>query len=313
WRRPPERGTRPAARGRGPDLHDHVPLSLHRRRPQHRGAPRLRGAGQEGVRAHGHCAPAGDHGRRALAGGGADAVPPRDQPARGLCRGRRAERVGEAGGVGGGRGLDERELRARVYRAAGGVSGSRPNDPHASMHGRDAFDAVVVGGGPTGRRAATPPARPGRSVQLIEAEATVGGGCRSAELTLPGYLHDVCSAVYPLGARSALFSQLPLERHGLRWIEPDIQLAHPLDHGAAILLRDLDATAERLGPDAGAYRDLVAPAVRDWDVIIGDLAGPLRIPRSPRKLWAAARFGLKGVRSATAIARRVRRPAARAP
>jgi phytoene dehydrogenase-like protein len=180
------------------------------------------------------------------------------------------------------------------------------------MPGRNPLDAVVVGGGPNGLAAAITLARAGRSVQLIEAEATVGGGCRSAELTLPGYLHDVCSAVYPLGAGSPFFSQLPLELHGLRWIEPDVPLAHPLDHGAAMLLRDFDETAERLGPDAGAYRDLVGPAVRDWDVIIGDLAGPLRIPRSPRKLWAAARFGLKGVRSVTAMAGRFRTPEARA-
>jgi len=149
-------------------------------------------------------------------------------------------------------------------------------------------------------------------VQLIESEATIGGGCRSAELTLPGFVHDICSAVYPLGVGSPFFSQLPLDRHGLRWIEPEIPLAHPLDDGAAILERDLQVTAARLGPDARAYLDLVGPAVRDWDVIIGDLAGPFKIPLSPRKLVAAARFGMSGLRSIESLGRRFRTPQARA-
>lgn len=174
------------------------------------------------------------------------------------------------------------------------------------------LDAIVVGGGPNGLAAAIVLARAGHSVQLIEGEATVGGGCRSGELTLPGFIHDLCSAVHPLGRSSPFFSQLPLERHGLRWIEPPVQLAHPLDDGAALLLRDLDATARRLGPDARAYLDLVSPVVRRWDLIIGELTGPFRVPLDPRKLVAAAGFGLHAIQPLTALARRFKTPAARA-
>ncbi len=180
------------------------------------------------------------------------------------------------------------------------------------MSERGRFDAVVVGSGPNGLAAAIALARAGQSVQLIEGEATVGGGCRSGELTLPGFVHDLCSAVHPLGRNSPFFSQLPLDRHGLRWIEPPVQLAHPLDDGAALLLRDLDATARRLGPDAGAYRDLVAPVVRRWDLIIGELTGPFRVPLHPGKLMAAAGFGLRALQPLTALARRFKTPAARA-
>ncbi|HSM38554.1 MAG TPA: FAD-dependent oxidoreductase, partial [Candidatus Limnocylindrales bacterium] len=104
-------------------------------------------------------------------------------------------------------------------------------------------DAVVVGGGPNGLAAAIVLAEAGRSVQLLEARDTVGGGCRSAELTLPGVLHDVCSAVHPLARSSPLFRRLGLERHGLEWIEPPVQIAPPRDDGsAALVYRDIDAT-----------------------------------------------------------------------
>ncbi len=182
----------------------------------------------------------------------------------------------------------------------------------SAMHGREAFDAIVVGGGPNGLAAAITLARARRSVQLFEAKGTVGGGCRSAELTLPGFVHDVCSAVFPLGRGSPFFAQLPLERHGLRWVEPEVQLAHPLNDGAAIVVRDPHATAKRLGPDADAYLRFTGPAIRQWDLIIGELAGPFHIPLDPRKLWAAARFGLRAIQPVTTLARRFQTPAARA-
>src|SRR5881398_292291 len=111
----------------------------------------------------------------------------------------------------------------------------------------DAFDAIVVGSGPNGLAAAITLARAGCSVLVYEANATIGGGARSAELTLPGFLHDVCSAVHPLAAGSTFFTTLPLERSGLTWIQPEITLAHPLDDGsAACLHRDVDLTADRV-------------------------------------------------------------------
>ena len=108
-------------------------------------------------------------------------------------------------------------------------------------------DAIVVGSGPNGLAAAITLARAGCSVVVYEANATIGGGARSAELTLPGFLHDVCSAVHPLAAGSPFFKTLPLERFGLEWVQPDIPLAHPLDDGtAACLHRDVDVTAQQL-------------------------------------------------------------------
>src|SRR5437773_12463767 len=117
------------------------------------------------------------------------------------------------------------------------------------------YDAVVVGSGPNGLAAAITLARAGCSVLVCEANATPGGGARSAELTLPGFLHDVCSAVHPLAVASPFFKTLPLERFGLTWIQPEVPLAHPLDDGsAACLHRDVDFTAEQLIGDSGAYR-----------------------------------------------------------
>ena len=166
-----------------------------------------------------------------------------------------------------------------------------------------AKDAIVIGSGPNGLGAAITLAGAGRSVTVFEAQDTVGGGARSEKLTLPGFVHDVCSAVHPLAVSSPLFRSLPLERHGLAWVHPQLPLAHPLDGGtAAILHRSLDATAAALGPDEAAYRRLMSPLVRDWDKLVPQLLGPLlRVPRHP---LAMARFGLRAARSARGLAER---------
>ena len=171
------------------------------------------------------------------------------------------------------------------------------------MNGRKGdgvYDAVVVGSGPNGLAAAVELARNGRSVVVLEAEDTIGGGVRSAELTLPGFVHDVGSAIHPLGYGSPFFSALPLEEHGLEWVHPLAPLAHPFDDGtAAILERSVKETADALGPDAAAYRKLMGPVARDWNRLVGSLLGPVRLPRHP---FALASFGLRAVRSARGLA-----------
>src|ERR1700736_3798944 len=147
----------------------------------------------------------------------------------------------------------------------------------------DEYDAIVVGAGPNGLAAAITLARAGLSVVVLEANSTIGGGTRSAELTLPGFVHDVCSAVHPLAAGSPFFKTLPLERFGLEWIHPEIPLAHPLDDGtAARLYRDIDVTAESLGRDAEVYRNVFMPLAREWQKLAAEFLQPmLHLPRHP--------------------------------
>jgi phytoene dehydrogenase-like protein len=162
------------------------------------------------------------------------------------------------------------------------------------------YDAIVVGSGPNGLAAAVELARNGRSVAVVEAEETVGGGTRSAELTLPGFVHDVGSAIHPLGYASPFFSSLPLEEHGLEWVHPPAPLAHPFDGGrAAVLERSVEETGSFLGPDARAYAGLMRPLVRDWQRVLPAALGP---PRPPRYPLALARFGLRALRSARVLA-----------
>jgi phytoene dehydrogenase-like protein len=139
-------------------------------------------------------------------------------------------------------------------------------------------------------------------VLVLEANSTIGGGARSAEVTLPGFVHDLCSAVHPLAAGSPFFKALALERFGLTWIQPDIPLAHPLDKGsAACLYRDVDFTAEQLGSDSDAYRRLMKPLARNWEILANEFLQPmLHLPRHP---LALARFGIPGICPATALAK----------
>ncbi len=164
------------------------------------------------------------------------------------------------------------------------------------------YDAVVVGSGPNGLAAAVTLARAGRSVLVMEAAETIGGGCRSQELTLTGYLHDVCSAVHPLAVASPIFSSLPLESFGLRWIHPAIPLAHPLADGSeAVLYRSLSETAVGFGIDGEAYQRLMQPLVDSSDAILEQILSPLSLPRHPVRL---SRFAWRGIRSARSLASR---------
>jgi phytoene dehydrogenase-like protein len=164
------------------------------------------------------------------------------------------------------------------------------------------FDAIVLGSGPNGLAAAIHLQQKGLSVLLIEGRPEIGGGLRSAELTLPGFTHDICSAIHPLAVASPFFSALPLERYGLQWITPPVAAAHPFNDGIeASLVASVDATAGALGKDQQAYHRLMDPLVKDWDELAPELLGPLRFPAHPLGL---AKFGLEGLPSATTLARR---------
>jgi phytoene dehydrogenase-like protein len=175
-------------------------------------------------------------------------------------------------------------------------------------------DAVVIGSGPNGLAAAVWLARAGRSVTVLEADHTIGGGTRSAQLTLPGFMHDVCSAIHPFGRISAALAPLDLERHGLRWIEPPAVFGHPLDDGTAVIVeRSLDETAARLGADGNAYRRLLRGLVSHSDSLLPDLLAPFHVPvLHPWRALRMAGFGIEALRSADSVARRFHTRAARA-
>src|SRR5579862_7505295 len=154
-------------------------------------------------------------------------------------------------------------------------------------------EAAVVGAGPNGLAAAIELARAGWQVTVYEAQATIGGGTSSAPLTLPGFIHDVCSAVHPMAVASPFFRQLPLAAHGLEWLEPAVMLAHPFDDGSAVVVyRSVEATAAPLGRDAGPYRALIGSVADRWPQLESSVLAPVGWPAHPVTF---ARFGLQAM------------------
>lgn len=165
------------------------------------------------------------------------------------------------------------------------------NKPH--------YDAVVVGSGPNGLAAAITLGRRFPAVIVLEAKETIGGGCRSAELTLPGFVHDVCSTAHPLGAFSPVFRPLELHRYGLSWVNPEIPLAHPFEDGSAVFLhRSLDITADALGQDGRAYKGLLQPLVERHEKLLSAILRPVPSPVNPflmARFASSALFSAKGL------------------
>lgn len=163
------------------------------------------------------------------------------------------------------------------------------------------YDAVVTGSGPNGLAAAITLAQTGRKVLILEAKATIGGGLRTSEATLPGFQHDICSSIHPLGIASPFFRSVPLREHGLEWIFPPVEMAHPLDDGTAVLLeRSLEATAKNLGMDRKSYELIMIPLLDRCEPILHEFLGPLRLPRYP---IAMAFFGALALPPAASLSR----------
>lgn len=166
---------------------------------------------------------------------------------------------------------------------------------------KSSYDAIVVGTGPNGLAAAIRIAQAGRSVLVIEAADTIGGGTRSDTATLAGFTHDICSAIHPLTFASPYLSTLPLGRYGLEWVFPAAPLAHPLDDGTAVVQeRSVRATAAQFGRDATAYYALIAPVVRHWHKIMPMILAPRPRPRHP---FALAQFGVRAIWPVTILAK----------
>ncbi|MBV9354720.1 MAG: NAD(P)/FAD-dependent oxidoreductase [Chloroflexi bacterium] len=183
------------------------------------------------------------------------------------------------------------------------LASDQRSDPAARYVSLPQYDAIVVGAGPNGLVAAVVLARSGLRVLVREASDTPGGGARTEPLTLPGFAHDVCSAVHPLGIGSPILRALPLARHGLAWVHPSAPLAHPLDDASATLLeRDMSAMDAQLGSDASRWRALFEPFVHRSELLFADVLGPLKVPRHP---LLTAGFGLRGLCSTTFLTRRV--------
>jgi phytoene dehydrogenase-like protein len=164
------------------------------------------------------------------------------------------------------------------------------------------YDAVIVGSGPNGLAAAILLQQNGLRVLVLEGKDKIGGGLRTEELTLPGYLHDVCSAIHPMAAASPFFETLPLDQYGLKYIYPDIAAAHPFDDGtAALLKKSVQETAALLGADEQTYNQLIGPIVDTWPGMAADVLGPLHFPKHPLDM---ARFGLDALTSATHLSKR---------
>ncbi|HEX5000710.1 MAG TPA: NAD(P)/FAD-dependent oxidoreductase [Terriglobia bacterium] len=171
-------------------------------------------------------------------------------------------------------------------------------------------DTVVVGSGPNGLAAAIELARAGCAVTVYEMRGAAGGGTRSAALTEPGFVHDICSAVHPLAVASPFFRSLPLADLGLEWIQPPAPLAHPFENGTSVIVeRDVEATARTLGSDGRVYRRLIGPLADQWTCLIDEVLAPIHFPQHLKLL---ARFAWDAARSAEALLKKFSGEPARA-